>query len=80
MNATRGPAATEARAKESWATESLPMAVRRELLARELDRMGLRKSRGQQAGASQEAAAGLQHAPGTHPQADAPSHDGAHAD
>lgn len=77
MDATQGQGATEARANESWATESLPMAVRKELLQRELDRMGLRKSRAQQGASSHDAATGPQHASGTHPQAEAPA---GHAD
>lgn len=49
------------------------MAVRKELLERELDRMGLRRPRAQPADGSQDSALGSQHACGTHPQADGPA-------
>lgn len=77
MNAPRGEGGPEDRAQESWATESLPMAVRKELLERELDRMGLRKGQGQHGGAGN-ASAGPQH--GSHPQAETPPGDAGHGD
>lgn len=46
MNGSRGEGGSEELTRESWANESLPLAVRRELLERELDRLGLRKAHG----------------------------------
>jgi hypothetical protein len=79
MNGTRGEEGAEERARESWATESLPMAVRRELLERELDRMGFRKTRA--SGSSGHAASESSAAPSSdHPQADTPPGDAGHGD
>jgi len=62
----------------TWATETLPLAVRKELLERDLSRLGLRKaeaSRGKHAGEG-----GSQEEPKSpHPQADNPDPD-RHAD
>ena len=61
---------------ESWASETLPLAVRRELLERELHKLGVRQrgspAREGQPGAQQ------QHQPGEHPQAGAPTAADAH--
>ncbi|HSV81092.1 MAG TPA: hypothetical protein VLK85_17985 [Ramlibacter sp.] len=62
----------------TWATETLPLAVRKELLERELNRLGLRRaeaSRGKHAGEG-----GNQQEPKSpHPKADSPDPD-RHAD
>lgn len=52
----------------SWASESLPMAVRKELLERELKKLGFRKADGQGPAAQQQQQA--QHESSSHPQAD----------
>jgi hypothetical protein len=79
MNGPRGEGGSEERANESWATESLPMAVRKELLERELDRMGLRKGHGPH-GAPGGGTTASQHTQGSHPQADAATGDATHGD
>ena len=62
----------------TWATETLPLAVRKELLERELNRLGLRKAE-----ANRSAHAGergdKQEPPTPHPKADSPALD-RHAD
>jgi hypothetical protein len=58
----------------SWATESLPMAVRKELLDRELRKLGFRQADSRGAVQQQQQPQGQ----GSHPQADADS--GEHAD
>ena len=57
----------------TWATESLPMSVRKELLERELSKLGFRKAAAQ-AGAPLHEGAGAQQqgeSASTHPRADA---------
>jgi len=55
----------------SWATESLPMSVRKELLERELNKLGFRRASAQVS--STDSAAAQQHGDSgsSHPQADA---------
>jgi hypothetical protein len=77
MNIPRGEGGPEERAHETWATESLPMAVRKELLERELDRMGLRKGHAQHAATGNATTASQQ---GSHPQAEAAAGDARHGD
>lgn len=55
----------------SWASESLPLSVRKELLERELQRLGFRKAEARRAAAGVEG--GLQQeSQSAHPQADSP--------
>ena len=49
MSAERSGGGPDEGASGSWATETLPMSVRRELLERELNKLGFRKA-GQPAG------------------------------
>ncbi|MDB5900351.1 MAG: hypothetical protein JWP22_1902 [Ramlibacter sp.] len=58
----------------SWAAESLPMAVRKELLERELRKMGYRGSEGRSSQQQQQPQGG-----NSHPQADSDTH-GEHGD
>lgn len=53
----------------SWASEAIPLSVRKELLERELSKLGFRKSESHRAGAS-ETGGGQQDAQSSHPQAD----------
>ena len=56
----------------SWASESLPMSVRKELLERELSKLGFRKAAAQGGAPARVAGAGQQQAEAasSHPQAD----------
>jgi hypothetical protein len=47
MSATRSGGAPDHADMGSWATESLPMSVRKELLERELSKLGIRKEAAQ---------------------------------
>lgn len=60
---------------DSWASEALPMAVRRELLERELKKLGFRRKGGSGRGSVQQQQQS-QPSSGSHPQADSPSPDG----
>jgi hypothetical protein len=51
----------------SWTSESLPMSVRRQLLERELNKLGFRKT---EAGRAVAAEDGQQEGQSSHPQAD----------
>ncbi len=53
----------------SWASESLPMAVRKELLERELRKLGFRKTDGQGPAAQQQQQPQREHS--SHPQGEA---------
>jgi hypothetical protein len=59
----------------SWASETLPMSVRKELLERELNKLGFRKAAAQGSPASHDGRGGQQQgdAGSSHPQADANS-------
>jgi hypothetical protein len=65
-------AATDDADTGTWATESLPMSVRKELLERELSKLGFRKAAAQAASPSHEGAGSQQQAEtaSTHPRAD----------
>ena len=56
----------------TWATETLPLAVRKELLERELKKLGFRKATAQGGAASHEAAESQRQgdAASSHPKAD----------
>ena len=56
----------------SWASESLPMSVRKELLERELRKLGFRRAEGQRNASEGGASAQQQSQSSQHPQADAP--------
>lgn len=67
MSNTASGSPPEDRERGSWASENLPVSLRRELLERELTKLGFRKA----GEASANAGAGQQHAGGSsHPQAD----------
>lgn len=72
MSATRSGGPAEEADVRSWATESLPMSVRKELLERELSKLGFRKATAQGAGSSHDSGASQQQADSgsSHPQAD----------
>lgn len=53
----------------SWANETLPLSVRKEMLERDLKKLGLRNQEGSRVGASMQQQ--QQPQPGEHPQADA---------
>lgn len=79
-NSANGPGRDD---DASWATETLPLAVRRELLERELAKLGFRRKQAHGASAAHEASAGSQHQqhpPSSHPQADAQGSGDRHAD
>jgi hypothetical protein len=61
----------------SWTSETLPMAVRRELLERELKKLGFRKADAGRGASASEGAAHQQQAQTGHPQA---GDDGQHGD
>jgi hypothetical protein len=71
MSATSSESADETDAG-TWATESLPMTVRKELLERELSKLGFRKAAAQAGSPSHDGAGGQQQgeAASTHPRAD----------
>lgn len=54
----------------NWASESVPLSVRREMLERELSRLGFRKADSRR-GAASDAGTGQQEGQSSHPQADA---------
>lgn len=56
----------------SWANETLPLSVRKELLERELKNLGLRRADGARAAGSVQQQ--QQPQPAEHPQADAAAH------
>ena len=56
----------------SWASEALPMSVRRELLERELRKLGFQRVESQRAGGASQPQQQAQSA--RHPQADGGSH------
>ena len=72
MSGTRSGGGPDDRDMGSWANETLPMSVRKDLLERELKKLGFRKS-GADGGASSHGAAQQQQQPQGHPQADQPS-------
>lgn len=81
MSSTTGNAAN--REGGSWATETLPLAVRKELLERELAKLGFRRKQAQGSSASHDGAGAQHHqqaASTGHPQADAPADGRQHAD
>lgn len=80
MNGTTTEGGPEDRASGSWATESLPLAVRKELLERELDRMGLRKGQAQPGGGARASSDAPQPSQGKHPQADLQPGGASHGD
>lgn len=59
----------------SWAAESLPMSVRKELLERELRKLGFRKMESQ-GGNAQQQQQPQRHESSSHPNADAGEHGG----
>lgn len=65
----------------TWATESLPLSVRKELLERELAKLGFRKAGAQGTPARHEGTASQTHgdAGASHPQAESPP-GGSHAE
>jgi hypothetical protein len=74
MSATRSGIAPDDAGAGSWATETLPMSVRKELLERELNKLGLRKAAAQACGSTAQEPAGAQQQGDTassHPKADA---------
>jgi hypothetical protein len=81
MSATGSRSGPDDNDAGSWATETLPMSVRKELLERELNKLGFRKAAAQ-AGTSAHDGGGAQQqadAGSSHPHADAQRSDG-HAD
>lgn len=68
MNTNRSGSGPDTSDDASWASETLPMAVRRELLERELNKLGAR--RGDRHGSrAHESASGPHEGQGSHPQA-----------
>jgi hypothetical protein len=80
MSASRSGGGPEDRETATWATETLPIAVRKELLERELNRLGFRKA-GTQGGNAAAGASPTEPGEGgsSHPKADT-SEDDSHAD
>jgi len=80
MSATRSASGPEETDAGSWASETLPMSVRKQLLERELSKLGLRKAVAQFAVSAAEGARAQQpgDAGSAHPQAD-PGAGGEHA-
>ena len=77
MSAARSGDGRENREAGSWATETLPMSVRKELLERELNKLGFRKASAQGGSSSQQGGGQQQGDAGSsHPQADGESTSG----
>lgn len=74
MNADSSSSGSDDRDAASWAEETLPLAVRRQLLERQLQELGFRKAGGH--GTARHDGAAAQRPPGTHPQADSDSGSG----
>jgi hypothetical protein len=72
MNGTRSGGGPDEGDNGTWATETLPLSVRKELLERDLSRLGVRKAGAQATPSPREAAAGQQQGDGgsSHPSAD----------
>jgi hypothetical protein len=68
MNEDSSPSGSDDRDAASWAEETLPLAVRRQLLERQLQELGFRKAGGHGTG-HHDGEAG-QRPQGDHPQAD----------
>lgn len=80
MSTTRSDPGAGAVNTGSWASEALPLSVRKELLERELRKLGIRRTPAH-AGASADAATPQQHGQcSQHPQAGASSPADTHAD
>jgi hypothetical protein len=81
MSATRSGKGPDNADAGSWATETLPMSVRKELLERELNKLGFRKAAAQGGAPSHEGGSAQQQgdAGSSHPQAGDEAAD-AHAD
>ena len=72
MNSSKSGSGPGDDAKGSWATESVPMAVRKDLLARELKKLAARHGTAERGGNSHES---QQQGQTGHPSADAPAQD-----
>jgi hypothetical protein len=73
MTTNRSGSAPDILLDDSWASETLPMAVRRELLERELNKLGAR--RGDRSGSrAHDGASGQHESQGSHPQAGGEAH------
>ena len=81
MSATRSASGPDGADAGSWATETLPMSVRKELLERELNKLGFRRASAQAGSPSHDGGGSQQQgdAGSSHPQADGGSSD-QHAD
>lgn len=77
MNATRSGGGPEDGDSGSWASETLPMNIRKELLERELKKLGFRKAEARRTAAGSDTGGGQQDGQTSHPQADS---DGQHGD
>ena len=69
MSAKRSGEGPDDPSPDSWANETLPMSVRKELLERELKKLGFRRRAGQ--GTAQQQQQAQSQGEGTHPQAGA---------
>jgi hypothetical protein len=76
MNEDSSPSRSDDRDAASWAEETLPLAVRRQLLERQLQELGFRKAVGH--GSVQHDGDAAQRPHGDHPQADTAG--GSHGD
>jgi hypothetical protein len=76
MSALTGSGGPDDSDAASWATESLPLAVRKELLERELRKLGFRRAESRGAAQQQQQPQGT--GQGSHPQAE--GNPGDHAD
>jgi hypothetical protein len=72
MSGTRNRSGPDDRDIGSWANETLPLSVRKELLERELSKLGIRK-RGSEGSSSHGTAQQQQQPQNEHPQADGES-------
>jgi len=70
MSSTRSDDGPDSRDSGSWTTETLPLAVRRELLDRELKKLGFRKAGTQVLGGAPQGGSAQPQRPPQHPQAD----------
>lgn len=77
MSGNRSGSGPDERDAANWASESVPLSVRREMLERELSRLGFRKAEANRGASAVQAGSGQQEQ-SSHPQADADS--GAHGD
>jgi hypothetical protein len=74
MTTNRSGNGPDTNTDDSWASETLPMAVRRELLERDLSKLGARRNDSQGA-RGHDSVSGQHQGQSSHPQADGEAHE-----